>query len=461
MVEQDSQYQRIAVAPARERAEPKYPWMGEWWFRLLALVFLAELFVPFLRWPFGMPKMVEGSIHGLIGLAVLAVFAIMMTEDRIPKGILVILGITLIWGIVVIYEGTSIPAFLWGWYRMFRYPLVGIFAYLTADDPKDFAKWFVKFCMALLVFQVGVQVVMYAMGYPINDEMGGTFGWRGVAKYIMMVFFIVSVMIGHWMATRELKYLVVAMALGLLGSILSATKFYLFGLLIMLGVAALIQIIWGGKLRQLLIFLVLLIIIGAVFVPIYNNFLVGMGLPTLNEVMQGEALERYLFSVEGSPGDGYYLGRGQSLIYGWQQIQRDTVTTLFGHGLGGRSSSVLLGIGGASFQNDVYGGASSSGLGVWMQEYGLVGLTVFLLIAAWINMRLFQFARRFKDPFQLSMTYGLIVFTTCFPVWTFYISLTAAGVMAILYCVALGYIFRQGVRSAALPFRPKARFPQR
>lgn len=435
--------------------------MGEWWFLLLAFLFLVELFVPFLRWPFGLPKIIEIGIHGITGLVLLAAFAIMMKEDRIPKGILVILGITLIWGIVVFYEGQSIPAFAWGWYRMFRYPFVGLFAYLVIDNPKDFAKWFIRFCLALLVFQVSVQVIMYAMGFPPGDQMGGTFGWRGVTKYIMMVFFIISMMIGHWMATRDLKYLSIALVLGLIGSMISATKFYLIGVVVMLGVAALVQFVWGGKLRQLLVFLVLFLVVGIVFVPIYNTFLVRMGLPTLQDVMQGEMLERYLFSIQGSPSDGYYLGRGQSVIYGWQQIQRDEITTLFGYGMGSRSSSSLLGVGGVTFQDDVYGGASSSGLGIWMQEYGLIGLTVFLLIAALINMQLFRSVRRLTDPYQLSIAYGLILFTSCWPVWLFYVELTAAGIMAILYCVSLGYIFRQSTRLATSTSRPITSLSQR
>lgn len=444
MVEQDSPYQRISVVPAKERAEPKYPWMGERWFRLLALLFLAELFVPFLRWPIGMPKMIEGGIHGLIGLAVLAAFAIMLAEDRIPKGILVILAITLIWGIVVMYEGQSIPAFMWGWYRMFKYPLLGLFAYLTVDNPKDFAKWFIRFCLVLLAFQVGVQIAMYAMGYPTGDHLAGTFGRYGAARFIMMVFFILSIVIGYWMATRDLKYLAITLVIGFIGGTLSGTKLFLIALALLLGLAALIQVVRGGKIRQLLASLLLFLVLGAAFVIIYNNFLVQNGLPTLQEyLLESDRLEAYLFVVDVGSSGGYYLGRGQSVIHGWQQIQQDSVSVMFGHGLGSRSSSSILGIGGTSFQSDVYGGVSSSGLGIWIQEYGVVGLLLFLLIATWIIMLLFRLVRRFSDPHQIALAYGLILFTACFPVWVFYIDLTTAGVMAILYCVSLAYLLRQ------------------
>ncbi len=446
MVEQDSHYPRIVVTPTKERAEPKYPWLGEWWFRLLALLFLAELFVPFLRWPLGMPKIVELTVHGFAGLILLAAFATMLKEDWIPKGVPIILGITLIWGLVSLVDGQSIFAFGWGWYQMFRYPLIGLFAYLTMDNPKDFAKWFIRFCLVLLAFQVGVQIVMYAIGYEINDNMAGTFGAIGVAKFIMMVFIVNSVMIGHWLATRDVKYMIFALALGLLGSVLSATKFYLIGVVVMLIIAGAIQLTFAGKIRQFFVFLILFFVMGTAFIPITNYFLVEIDQPTLDQYLQDDyILDRYLFSVEINPfTGGYYLGRGQSIIYSWQQIQRDIPTAMFGYGLGSRSSSSLLGVGGVKLQNDIYGDVVlSSGLGTWIQEYGVVGLVVFLLIAIWINMQLFRFMRRFSDPYQRSLILGLIVYTSSWPLWLFYTGLTSSGVMAILYCVAIGYIFRQ------------------
>lgn len=419
--------------------------MKEWWFRLLALLFLAELFVPFLRWPLGMPKLVELAIHGLAGLVLLAALATMLKEDRIPKGVLVILGITLIWGIVSLVDGQSLLAFGWGWYRMFRYPLIGLFAYLAMDDPKDFARWFIRFCFALLIFQVGVQIVMYAIFGVINDNMGGTFGAFGVVNFAMMVFFVSSVMIGHWLATRDLKYLALSLVFGLIGSILSETKFYLIGVVVMFGMAAIIQFVFIGRKRQFVVFLILFFLMGIAFVPITNYFLVEMGGPTLDQYLrEGYILDRYLFTVEINPiTGGYYLGRGQTIIYSWQQIQRDIPTVLFGYGLGSRATSDFLGVGGVKLQSDIYGPVSLTGLGIWIQEYGIIGLTVFLLIAVWINMQLFRFMRRLIDPYQRSLVLGLIIYTSCWPVWLFYADLTSAGVMAMMYCVAIGYIFRQ------------------
>ena len=128
--------------------------------------------------PSGLPGAITMGMEGAAALIAFFTFTFMMKENKIPQVVLLILGITFIWGIVSVFEGQSPAALAWGWWRFFKYPLAGLFAYLVIDSPKDFAKWFFKFCLALLAFQVGVQLVMYAMGYPISDELAGTFGTR-------------------------------------------------------------------------------------------------------------------------------------------------------------------------------------------------------------------------------------------------------------------------------------------
>jgi hypothetical protein len=327
---------------------------------------------------------------------------------------------------------------------MFKYPLVGLFAYLFADSPKDFARWFIKFSVVLLIFQIGVQLVMYGIGYPIGDDLAGTFGRKGVMQFSMMAFFVVCLGMGTWLATQNWKLMLFILVLGLVGSTLSGTKFYLVGIVPLLVATLVIHLIRGGQVRQVFLFTILLLIAASIFVPIYNNFLVTrQGLLPIQEYLKPETIERYLFIEETTSEGTYYFGRGQSMAYAWQQIQRDVTTTLFGFGLGSRSSSNVLGVSGASLQNDLYGGVSTTSLSTWMQEYGLVGVTLFLTITLWINIQLFRFVRRSPDPYQAALAYGLIIFTLFWPLWLWYHKAWFAGVMLTLYWVALGYIFRQ------------------
>lgn len=437
-----------------QRAEPRYPWMRQGWFRLLALLFILEVFTPFLQWPIGLPRAITAGMEGVAALMVLLAFAYMMKEDKIPKMVPLLLGITLIWGIVSVFEGQSPVALAWGWWRMFKYPLIGLFAFLFIDNPKDFARWFIRFCIALMVFQIAVQVAMYAMGYPIGDDLAGTFGWRGVMQFTMMVFFVVCVAIGYWLATQDWKPLMLVLILGLVGSTLNATKFYLLGIVALLAVTLVIYLLRGRQIRQLLVVAVLVAITAAIFVPIYNNFLVTeQGLPPLQDYLKPEVIEQYLFINDDDANTaGYYFGRGTALAYAWQQIMRDGTTTLFGFGLGSRSSSAVLGVAGASLQSDLYGGVSTTTLSTWIQEYGVVGMILFLVLDLWIAIHMIRFVRRTADPYQAALAYGLLLFTLFWPVWFWYHKAWIAGVMLILYWVSLGYIFRQYY---ALP-RPSA-----
>jgi hypothetical protein len=445
MVGQDNPYQVKPVPQLAERVGPKYPWMRQGWFRLLALLFILEALTPFLQWPIGLPRAITAGMEAAAALLVLFAFAFMLKEDKIPKIVPLILGITLIWGIVSVFEGQSPAALAWGWWRMFKYPLVGLFTYLYIDSPKDFARWFIRFCVMLLIFQVGVQLVMYAMGYPINDDLAGTFGRKGVMQFTMMLFFVVSIGMGYWLATQKWKLLLFLLTVGLVGSTLNATKFYLLGIVVLLAATLLIHLIRGSQIRQLVVFAVLLAMAAAIAVPLYNNFLVNQqGLPPLQDYLKPEVMERYLF-VEAEVADTgtYYFGRGMAISYAWQQIQRDATTTLFGFGLGSRSSSTVLGVAGASLQSDLYGGVSTTTLSTWIQEYGLVGTLLFQAIAIWIVIQLFRFVRRTSDPYQAALAYGLILFTLFWPLWFWYHKAWLAGVMLILYWVSLAYLFRQ------------------
>jgi hypothetical protein len=419
--------------------------MRQWWFRLLALLFLLEMFTPFLQWPIGLPGAITVGMEGAAALIAFFTFTFMMKENKIPQVVLLILGITFIWGIVSVFEGQSPAALVWGWWRFFKYPLAGLFAYLVIDSPKDFAKWFFKFCLALLAFQVGVQLVMYAMGFPISDELAGTFGWKGVMQFTMMVFFIVCMGMGYWLATGNWKPLLFVLVLGLVGSTLNATKFYLIAAAGLAVTTLVIHMVRGGQYRQLFKYVILFSVAAAVFVPLYNSFLVNtQGLRPLQEYLEPEAINRYLFSDGKGDVDGRYdLGRGIAVTYVWQQITRDATSTLFGYGLGARSGSAKLGISGRGLEEDVYGGVGTTTLSTWMFEYGLVGLAVFLCFSLWISVKLFRFARVTDDPYQAALAYGLILFTLFWPVWLWYHKAWTGSVMMILYWVSLAFTFRQ------------------
>jgi hypothetical protein len=420
-------------------------WTKDWRIQLVALLFIVELFVSFILWKAGLPRTTDVIKEAIALGMILVTMATMLVRDRIPRIMLLILSITLIWGAVALFDGQSFSATLWGWFRFFKYLFVGLFVYLIMRWPPDFAQKLLRFCVWLLAFEVVVQLIQYANGQLPGDSLAGTFGWKGVSDLSMLVFFVVCLGFGHWLATKQWKILLATIVLGLIASMLDLTKFYIPAVIIV-GVAALVvHMVRGGQFRQLFVYVVLFSLLMAAFVPLYNNYIATtQGLKPLQEYLTPAALDAYLFNDgEGDEDGSYNLGRGLSLAYGWQTLQRDSTTLLFGFGLGSRTYSSALGVTGNSFDQDLYGGAGGTGLLIMMQEYGLVGLGLFAAFNLWVMLSLFQNARRNDDPHLAALQYGLILFTLFWPMWIWYTKPWVAGVMMILYWGTLGYVFRQ------------------
>ncbi len=431
-----------SAVPAPKKIRARDNWTRQGWFRLLALVFLAELFIPFLLWPLRMPRVLLGVTEIAAALVVLVAFAYMLKEDKIPAAVLLIGGITLIWGMISTFEGQSPAATAWGWWSLFKYPLLGLFAYLVQGWPADFSRWLFRFCIGLLIFEVLMQFVLLGMGVQIGDDsLAGTFGQKGVMQFSMMVFFIVALALGHWLATYQWKALLLVLALGMVGSTLNGTKFYLVAVGLMVVATLVLHMIRGGQFRQLFLYVVLIGIAGAIALPVYNSYLESRGKPSLQELLTLESIEGYLFTDGTNATDSTYnIGRGLAMTLAWQQIQRDRTTTLFGYGLGTRTQSTILGIRGSVLADDVYGVGTDT-LATWLQEFGLVGVGLFLLFNGWVMLRLLRYARAANDPYRATLAYGLILFTFFWPVWMFYQKAWTAGFMMSLYWVSLGYIF--------------------
>ncbi len=430
------------VVPAPKKVRARDTWTQQGWFRLLALVFLAELFVPFLVGPLGLPRVLLGVTEVAAALVILVAFAYMLKEDKIPRAVLLIFGITLIWGLVSTFEGQSFAATAWGWWSLFKYPLLGLFAYLVQGWPSDFARWFFRFCVGLLIFEVLMQLVLLGMGVPLGDDsLAGTFGQKGVIQFTMMVFFIVSLALGHWLATYQWKALLLVLVLGMAGSTMNGTKFYLVGVGMLVVVTLILHMIRGGQFRQLFLYVVLIGMAGAIALPVYNSYLQSRGKATLQEMLTLESIEGYLFTDGTNATDSTYnIGRGLAMTLAWQQIQRDWTTTLFGYGLGTRTQSTFLGIRGRVLEDDVYGVGTDT-LATWLQEFGLLGVGLFLVFNAWAILKLLRYARAADDPYRATLAYGLILFTLFWPVWMFYQKAWTAGFMMTLYWVSFGYIF--------------------
>lgn len=455
MAQADYRNQPLPATQPVGKAESR-AWMRSSWFYLLVLLLFLELIWPFVLWKAGLPQRLDAVREVVAGAMVGLTVVFMLLKNRVPGAVLVMVAITLVWSLVAAFEGQGVSVTLWGWWRLFKYPILALFIYLIPRWPADSARLIFKFLMVTLVFEVVVQLGQFATGEPPGDSLAGTFGSMGVGRYSMFVFFVVCIGLGHWLATGQWRSLGLALVLGLVAMMMSVTKFYIPAVAVLLVFTLALHLVRGGQFRHLFLYITLALLAGAIFVPVYNNFIASTrGLKPLQEYLTRDAIEGYIFKEEESTDDGRYkLGRGGAAIYAWQQIQRDRTTTLFGYGLGSRSYSTALGIAGATLEDDLYGGGGSTSLGVWIQEYGVVGMGLFLAINFWIIAKLFRFARHASDPYEAALAYGLIIFTFFWPMWLWYHKAWLFGMSMLCYWGTLGFVFQ---RIYAHPQRPNRR----
>ncbi len=429
----------------RRPGESIREWAGHWPARLLIILLITELIFPFLIWRLRLPRILDFSQDMVAGVIMAITVLYMLSRNRIPPVVLVILAATLIWGMVALFEGQGMAATAWGWWKFFKYPIIGLYAYLVVRWPRGFADWWMRFLIGVMLFEVIVQLIRLALGEPPGDSLAGTFGQKGVGPHTSFNMFVVALAFGSWIATRKWKILLIALALGLAASMMNVTKFYIPGVFI-LGAATLgLQLIAGGRFKQLFIFVVVFGLLAAAAVPLFNRFIADTrGLPELQEYLQPDRLDRYLFSDGKGDEDGRYnLGRALSVTYAMQIVSRDPTTLLFGMGLGARSNSTGLGIVGTGLENDLYGGAEGTGLLIRIQEQGIVGLATMWLFSVWIMLRLYQDAKRHDNEALKTLEYGLILYSLFWPLWLWYQNPWTHGVMMILYWTTVGFVFSE------------------
>lgn len=426
--------------------------MRTWWFRFLALLLAAEILLPIVYWKAGLPSTLDFAKEPLTALIIAFTLAYMIRHDHIPAMVLIILGLTLVWATLALAYGQTIGATAWGWWRIFKYPLLTLFAYLIPDWPKDFSRWFIKFLVIMLAFQVVVQLGQFATGERIGDSLAGTFGRQGVGNYSMLLFFTVCIGMGYWSSTGNLKILLAIIGLGLVGSTLNETKFYLVAVPIM-GVGALVlHLLLGQRFRQLFIFTFLITLAVVGFFAGYNRVVVPLtGARPLSDFSNSDFLEWYIFQDETDRGierqirdyGRYGFRRGSGVIYAWERISTDPMDMLFGFGLGSREDSSTLGVIGHDLAEDLYGIAGMKDLPKFMLQFGILGLAVFFLIAIWIIIKLFRHMKRTPDKHLVAVEFGMILFTAFWPLWLFYHGVWLHGGVMSIYWLTLGYVFQQ------------------
>jgi len=412
---------------------------------LVLTAFLTDFFTPYFIWQGQIPDAIRWFSQGAILLMTVLVFFRMIAFGRIPAGFLVIAAMSLI-GLLVGYNyGQSITVCLWGWWLMYQFPLISLYCSMQISWPRNYGRLLTKVCIGLLALEVIFQFIQFFQGVPPGDDLSGFFGDHGTSSLVLFIIFTLCLTIGEWLHSSNWLYLVIAFGLGTLSSVLGEMKFFLLAAALAALVAMVIFVLRGRQIWRIIPYSLAILFVLIVFVFAYDAVIPGaQQMPLESFLTNPSKLLAYLdISNPLVAGENYYydIGRNFAIIYGWEQIQTDPETLLFGYGLGARSESRSLGIIGRALTEGSIGVTSGTSLLVIMQETGVIGLLIwlfFILVTISKTMRLINSQ---PDSTDNGMRFGMIIFTLFWPIWLWYAATLAMRLPMTLYWSTLGYIF--------------------
>lgn len=416
---------------------------------LFVLALVTDLFTPFLIWKGILPAYTRWVSHVAVATMMGGIYARMMVFDRVPGAVWIVAGISAVGVGVALFQGQGVAATAWGWWILFQYPLVGLYAYLQPHWPDQFPQRLRTFCVATLGMQVVIQIVQYLTGQPPGDNLAGMFGEGGTANLVVFILLVLCLALGQWLVHGQWKKLAWVLALGSVSSVLGEMKLFLFAVLALGMVAAVTLTFQRGQLGKLVPYVLLMGAVAAIFFGLYDSVLIpARGTRPLTAYLELRTLANYLggatqMSGSGSYSGRYYLGRNYALAYGWNAIRRDTMTFLFGLGLGARGESRILGTAGIGLLRGHLGLSTGTSLLVMMQELGLLGMATLGGFILWIVVALFKGIKNYPQSDATELRYALLLFSVLWPLWLWYSSVWVSRVPMLLYWMALGYVLAE------------------
>lgn len=419
------------------------------------MVLVVDLFTPILIWKGILPSPARWVSHAVIAIIIVIGYARMMVYDRVPGVVLVIAGLSIFGITTALFGGQSLAATAWGFWTLFQFPLVGLFAYLQPIWPSRFPQRLGKFCIAILGFQVAVQILQYLAGELPGDNLAGTFGQYGTAELVVFILLVWCLALGQWLVNGNWKVLILVLGLGSVSSVLGEMKFFPFAALLLGVLAFAIYSFRRKQLWRLLPYAVLLGIVAWAFVGLYNRIVPRADKPSLEWYFKPQVFADYMGVSEPAPFISiysgqqytyYYIGRNYSLTYGWNSIQNDPLTLIFGWGLGARGFASGLGIVGIGLQRGHLGVSTGTSLLVMIQELGLMGIAALIVFISWIIVALIKSIKANPESDSTELRYALLLFTLLWPIWLWYDTVWVFRVAMVIYWIALGYVFDESHR---------------
>jgi hypothetical protein len=419
----------------------------------------SDLLTPILIWQAGLPAEFRWLSLGAILAMMVAGCGSLLRERHFPNAVWLVVVLSIVGTLVALVNGQTIAASAWGWWLMFKYPMVGLYAYFSSRWPEHFPERLRIWCVRLLCFEVIVQVWQYMTGETPGDNLAGTLGIDGTAHLVMLVLFVLALVFGYWIVRGKARQLALVIGLGVVSSVLGEMKLFPFALALM-GMLALVVCPKRNRDVRRKLSLVIVLVTGVlVFPSVYSKVFVPTGQgPQYRDWLDRQYLEDYFTHVQyiGDVGSGYDVGRNYVLFYTWHRISSSAVTLGLGEGLGARGESKTLGSEGQALLRGDLGLYTGSSLVVIMNELGIIGLLTVVGFMVWVIGTLWKARMADVGPEMSGLLYGLLLYTLMWPLWLWYTSAWVLPVPMLIYWTSLGYVLGQlrrqsSIREAAPP----------
>jgi hypothetical protein len=427
---------------------------SKWPSLLIILAFTTDLFTPILIWNGIIPGNIRWLSHIAIAIMILIIPLRMLVFNRIPFIFWLICIFSVVGIFTALLTGQGISATIWGWWLLFQFPLVGLYAYLQPAWPINFSKRLLNFFIAIMGLEILVQMVQNLNGENLGDGLAGTFGPMATGDLVLFIILTLCFTLGEWILTQKWVKLGVVIVLGIGSSILGEMKLF-FIASILLGLMGIFAFLIRGKgiLKSIPTAFILITAIFA-FIPLYDEFVPYAKVTPLESYFTNpDLLTKYLTFVNKSSAsnNNYYdIGRNYAVVYGWNKINDNPQDLLLGYGIGARTESKTLGIIGRGLAEGDLGVTSGTSILVFIQETGIFGILTLSCLFLIIIIRLIMQIHQNPGWDSNYLRVGLILYSILWPVWLWYNAAWTLRVPMLIYWTLLGFVMSESDRKMLL-----------
>lgn len=416
---------------------------------LIFLAFAIDLITPIFITHGILPTSVRWVSHAALFGAIALAFARMLAFDRIPYGAWVIAGVSAIGFATALYHGQGVLPTAWGWWKLYEFPLVGLFVYLSLDLSKKFPDRLIKSSIVILGLEVIIQIFQYLTGEPIDDHLAGTFGRHGVGPLLLFIVLVLCFVLGRWLVGGNWTWIIIVLGLGTISSVLGSMRIFPFAMVALGLLSFVLSFVKKKQIVRIGAYAAIIVGVSIIFGFLFNRFVPSAQEIPFEEYLNLDSLDK-IFSrykrVENYEEVRVDAGRNYSLIYGWKSIQNDPITFAFGMGIGARTESVALGVSGIGFLDTSLGQSSLTSILVLIQEMGLFGIVIAIGFMAWISIVMYRDINRFPDSKANELRYAVLLFSLLWPLWLWYKTVLVYRVPMLLYWVCIGYVLHDSYK---------------